>query len=396
MVDRTPPSSPDLRQEGGGAGRGPLAGIRVVELAGLGPGPFCCMMLADMGAEVVRVDRVSQVGGGQAIDRALNRGRRTIAVDLKHPDGMETVLRLAERADVLVEGYRPGVAERLGVGPDAVRARNPRLVYGRMTGWGQDGPWASQPGHDINYIALTGALHAIGSADRPVPPLNLVGDFGGGGALLAFGIVSALLEATRSGEGQVVDAAMVDGAALVSTAIHGMRHEGAWEDEREANILDGGAPYYGTYRTADDRWVAVGSVEPQFFAALLEGLGIDPSEIGRQDDRATWPATRERFAEVFRTRTRDEWCERLEPLGACFAPVLSLDEAPDHPHVAARGTFVEVEGRRVPGPAPRLSRTPGEVGAPPADPGTHTDAVLRDWGVDGAEIARLRDAGAVA
>ncbi|MBF6619367.1 MAG: CoA transferase [Patulibacter sp.] len=380
----------------GGAGQGPLAGLRVVELAGMGPGPYCCMLLADMGADVIRVDRAAAVGKGQEIDRLLNRSRRTIAVDLKHPDGVETVLRLGDRADVLVEGYRPGVAERLGVGPDVVRARNPRLVYGRMTGWGQDGPYAQQPGHDINYIALSGVLDAIGPHERPVPPLNLVGDFGGGGAVLALGLVSAVYEAGRSGQGQVVDASMLEGAAQLATAIIGMGHEGAWAPDREVNILDGGAPYYRVYETSDDRFVSVGAVEPQFYAALVGGLGLDVDELPDQNDQRHWPAVRERFAAIFRTRTRDDWCARLEPLGACFAPVLSFAEAPHHPQLQARGAYVELEGRPVPAPAPRFSRTPARIGAPAADPGSHTDEVLADWGVAADEVARLRASGAVA
>jgi alpha-methylacyl-CoA racemase len=367
----------------------------VIELAGLGPGPFCCMLLADMGAEVLRVERTAQVGGGQAIDRLLNRGRRAVAVDLKHPEGVGLVLDLAAGADVLVEGYRPGVAERLGVGPDDVLARNPRLVYGRMTGWGQEGPYATAPGHDIDYIALSGALHAIGPASRPVPPLNLVGDFGGGGALLALGIVSALLEATRSGEGQVIDAAMVDGAAQLATAIIGMRQEGAWADEREANLLDGAAPFYGTYETRDGRWVAVGAVEPQFYAALLEGLGIDDEPVEQQNDEARWPAVRERFAAAFRTRTREEWCAALEPLGACFAPVLSLDEAPGHVHARARDAWVPFDRGPVPAPAPRFSRTPSRIGAPAVDPGVDSRDALAAWGVAEDRVAALVASGAV-
>jgi len=386
----TPPAS-----TGGGAGRGPLKGVRVVELAGIGPSPFCCMLLADMGADVLRVERPSAVGRPQSIDRVLNRGRRFVAVDLKHPDGVDAVLRLVDTADVVVEGFRPGVAERLGLGPDVVLARNPRVVYGRMTGWGQEGPYASAPGHDINYVALSGVLDAIGPAERPVPPLNLIGDFGGGGALLATGIVSALFERSTSGEGQVVDAAMVDGAAQLATMIQGLRHEGAWADEREANLLDGGAPYYGVYETSDGRFVSVGAMEPQFYAGLLEGLGFDVAELGEQEDRSRWADTRARFAARFAERTRDEWCAVLEPLGVCFSPVLSFEEAPGHAHAAARDAYVEVDGRLVPAPAPRFGRTPSAAGAPAADAGAHTDAALADWGFAADELARLRDAGAI-
>ncbi|MDO9410834.1 CaiB/BaiF CoA-transferase family protein [Patulibacter sp.] len=375
---------------------GPLAGVRVIELAGIGPAPFGCMMLADMGADVVRVDRASAAGDPGAVDRALNRGRRSIAVDLKRPEGVEVVLRLTDGADVLVEGFRPGVAERLGVGPDVVRGRNPRLVYARMTGWGQEGPYAQAPGHDLNYLALSGLLHAIGRADRPVAPLNVVADFGGGGALLATGVLGALLERTRSGVGQTVDVAMVDGAGQLATAIHGMRHEGYWEDEREANLLDGGAHFYDVYATGDGRFVSVAAVEPQFYALLLRGMGIDPAELGDQDDRSRWPAGSARFAEVFATRTRDEWCAILEPLGACFAPVLTLDEAPHHAHAVARGGFVDVDGHAVPAPAPRYDRTPLTAGAAPVPVGADTDATLAAAGFAPDEVARLREVGAVA
>ena len=378
---------------------GPLAGVRVLEVAGIGPGPFCAMVLADMGADVLRIDRAGAVRGGDPSSPptdVLNRGRRSVGVDLKHPDGAALVLRLVESADALVEGFRPGVAERLGIGPDECLARNPRLVYGRMTGWGQDGPYAAAAGHDINYIALSGVLHAVGrEGGAPVPPLNLVGDFGGGGLLLAFGVVCGVLEARSSGRGQVVDAAMVDGAALLSTMVHGFLAAGLWEDRRGVNLLDTGAWFYDVYETADGRWVSVGSLEPQFFAELVERVGLG-DDVPAQYDRSSWPAMRERLAAAFRTRTRDEWCELLEGTDVCFAPVLSLGEAPAHPHNAHRGTFTEVAGVVQPAPAPRFSRTPGAVARPPAHAGQHTDEALADWGIGGDEVASLRASGAVA
>ena len=380
---------------------GPLHGYRVVEIAGIGPGPFAGMMLADMGAEVIRVDRASAAAGGDAVvpqPDLLARGRRSVAVDLKRPGGAEVVLRLAERADALVEGFRPGVAERLGIGPEDCRARNPRLVYGRMTGWGQDGPHAAAAGHDINYIALAGPLGAIGRAgEAPVPPLNLVGDFGGGGMLLAFGVACGLLEAARSGEGQVIDAAMVDGAALLMTMFHGMAAAGFWRPERGTNLLDSGAPFYDVYETADGGYVSVGSIEPQFYAELLRLAGLDAGQdLPAQMDREHWPAMKERIAAVFRGKTRDEWCALMAGSDVCFAPVLSMDEAPAHPHNAARRTFTEVAGVTQAAPAPRFSRTPGEISRPPARPGQHTGEALRDWGFSDSETARLREAAIIA
>ena len=373
---------------------GPLAGVRVVELAGIGPGPFCAMLLADLGAEVLRVDRPATSRPGWPT--VLARGRRSVAVDLKHPDGAGVVLDLVAAADALVEGFRPGVAERLGIGPDACLARNPRLVYGRVTGWGQEGPWRLAAGHDIDYVAVAGALHPIGQAGGPpVPPLNLVGDFGGGGMLLALGVVAALLEVGRSGAGQVVDAAMVDGAALLTTQFHELLAAGLWSEERGANLLDGGAPFYGVYETADGRHLAVGALEPQFYAELLRRLGLDDGDLPAQLDRDGWPLLRERLAALFRTRTREEWCELLAGTDACVAPVLALGEAPAHPHNRARGTFVDVGGIVQPAPAPRFSRTPCDPPAPPASPGEHTDQALADWGVPPGEIARLRAAGAI-
>jgi alpha-methylacyl-CoA racemase len=380
---------------------GPLSGVKVIELAGIGPGPFCAMMLADMGADVIRVDRAQSVVGGDPASPpadVLNRGRRSIGLDLKQPEGVDTLLNLVEQADALIEGFRPGVAERLGVGPDVCLERNPRLVFGRMTGWGQDGPYAQMAGHDINYIALAGALEPLGRADdRPVPPLNLVGDFGGGGMLLAFGVACALLEAKRSGKGQVVDAAMVDGAAVLMTMFHAFRAMGIWEDKRGSNLLDTGAYFYEVYETKDGKYVSIGSLERQFYDELLERLGLtdDPS-LPRQHDKTQWPGMKERFAEIFKTKTRDEWCELLEGSDACFAPVLSLSEAPEHPHNRHRATFVERNGVTQPAPAPRFSRTEAAIQRPPPFPGQHTDEILRDWGFDADAVAKLRASGAIA
>ena len=378
---------------------GPLSGVKVVEIAGIGPGPFAAMMLADMGADVIRVDRAQAVMGGDperpSLD-LLNRGRRSVGVDLKNTDGVETVLRLVEAADALIEGFRPGVAERLGIGPDECLARNRRLIYGRMTGWGQDGPYASTAGHDINYIALAGALDPIGrSGEAPVPPLNLVGDFGGGGMLLAYGVVCALLEAQRSGEGQVVDAAMVDGAAVLMTMFHGLSATGFWTEERGTNLLDTGAHFYDVYECADGKYVSIGSIEPQFYAELIKLSGLEGEQLPHQMDRSQWPALKERLAAVFKTKTRGEWCSIMEGSDVCFAPVLSLSEAPQHPHNQHRGTFTEVAGVVQPAPAPRFSRTAGAVQRPPAFAGQHTDEALADWGFEPAEIAKLREAGAI-
>jgi alpha-methylacyl-CoA racemase len=374
---------------------GPLSGVKVVEIASIGPGPFCAMMLSDLGAEVIRVDRLGSGAGPVPYD-PLYRGRRSIAVDLKHPDGRAVVLRLLDGADVLVEGFRPGVMERLGLGPDDVMTRNPRLVYGRMTGWGRDGPLADRAGHDIDYIAVAGALHPIGPFDGPpLPPLNLVGDFGGGGMLLAFGVAAALVERNRSGKGQVVDAAMVDGAASLSAMFHGMVAQGLWSPERGGNVLDGSAPFYTTYRTRDDRFVAVGALEPQFYAELVSGLGLDGEDLPVQFDRRQWPELRRRFAEVFRSKTRDEWEEVFAGTDACVAPVLALDEAPDHPANRARGVFVDVGGSQQPAPAPRFARTPNGVPAPASAAGAHTDEILEEHGLEPPEIGSLRAAGAV-
>jgi alpha-methylacyl-CoA racemase len=378
---------------------GPLAGVRIVELAAIGPAPFGVMLLADLGADVIRVDRTGAAQGRPGAEvsmHGLSRNRRSIAVDLKNEAGRDVVRALIDEADVLVEGFRPGVAERLGIGPDVCLDRNPGLVYARMTGWGQDGPFAPRAGHDIDYAAIAGALHPIGRADdSPPPPLNLVADFGGGGTYLAIGVLAALFERARSGHGQVVDAAMVDGAASLTAFFPGLLAMGAWTTDRQANLLDGGAPYYDTYRCADGGFIAVGALEPQFHAELCERLDLDPAEFP-QHDRATWPSQRERLAAVFATRTRDEWAEHFADSDACVAPVLTLTEAPDHPHVAARDTFVDVDGVPQPAPAPRLSRTPGAVrrGAPTY--GAHTDEVLAELGYDADAVTRLREAGAVA
>jgi alpha-methylacyl-CoA racemase len=359
------------------------------------------MVLSDMGAEVVRIDRAAQVPASPP-DRppvdVLNRGRRSVGIDLKSPEGVEAVLRLVASADALIEGFRPGVTERLGLGPDACLGRNPRLVYGRMTGWGQDGPYASAAGHDINYIALAGALEGIGRAGAPpTPPLNLVGDFGGGGLLLAFGIACGLLEASHSGQGQVVDAAMIDGAANLMAMFFGLKAMGIWSPERGTNLLDTGAHFYDVYECADGRYVSIGSIEPQFYAELLKRTGLDSDpDLAAQMDRSQWPALKAKLGEVFRSRTRDEWCEEMEGTDVCFAPVLSMDEAPSHPHNVARGTFETRDGIVQPAPAPRFSRTPAALERPPASPGQHTDEVLADWGFADDEVAALRAAGAVA
>lgn len=380
--------------------QGPLSGIRIVELVGIGPGPFACMLLADLGADVIRVDRAQNVGGGDPESPPadlLARGRRSIGVDLKTPAGVETVLRLVAEADVLIEGFRPGVMERLGLGPEVCAARNPRLVYGRMTGWGQEGPLANAAGHDINYISLTGALHAIGRrGEAPVPPLNLVGDFGGGTMYLVMGVLAALVERQTSGKGQVVDAAMTDGAASLMTIFYGIKAIGFWKDERGVNMLDSGAHFYDVYETKDGRHVSIGSIEPQFYALLLQHTGLAGEDLPAQFDRDRWPELKEKMAAIFRSKTRDEWCAIMEGSDVCFAPVLSMTEAPRHPHNVARGTFTEVKGVVQPAPAPRFSRTPGAIQGPPAHPGQHTDAALADWGFSADEIAKLRAAKAIA
>ncbi|HXZ62452.1 MAG TPA: CaiB/BaiF CoA-transferase family protein [Acidimicrobiales bacterium] len=382
---------------------GPLHGFKVVELAGIGPGPFAGMLLCDMGADVLRVDRSDAVGGEAGHERfdVLGRGRRSVAVDLKHPQGPEVVLRLVEQADALLEGFRPGVTERLGIGPDDCMARNPRLVYGRMTGWGQEGPLAQAAGRDVNYVALSGTLAMIGRAgEPPVPPLTLLGDFGGGGMLLAFGMVCAMLESSRSGRGQVVDAAMLDGAALLAAMFHGMRASGEWTDERGANLLDTGAWFYEVYETSDERYISLGPLDERSLTLMLEltGLADDVDGLGavpRRDDRAAWPAMKQRVAALVRTRTRDEWCRLLEGTDACFAPVLGPGEAPDHPHARARGTFVEVDGVVQAAPAPRFGRTPPGAPSPPPAAGQHTGEALVAWGFDPADVEALERAGAL-
>ncbi len=378
---------------------GPLAGIRVVEMVGLGPCPFAAMMLADMGAEVIRIDRKTTPGAdnpfpmlGTKFD-VMARGRRSLALDLKQPAAKEVVLRLLDQADVVLEGFRPGVMERLGFGPDACHARNPKLVYGRITGWGQHGPLAQSAGHDLNYIALTGMLHAMGRADTPpAPPLNLVGDFGGGGMMMAFGVVCAVLEARGSGKGQVVDAAMTDGAALLGAMLYGLRAFGSWSDGREANLLDGGAPFYDSYACADGKFITIGSLEPQFYALLLKLTGADDPAFRAQMDHHQWPQMKARFTALFKTRSRDAWCAVLEGTDVCFAPVLDMAEAPAHPHNLARGTFIEVDGVTQPAPAPRFSRSAPQVSAAASRPGADSDAILADWGWSADAIAALRGA----
>jgi len=373
---------------------GPLAGFKVIELAGIGPGPFCAMMLSDMGAEVVRVDRV--VPSDLGIPKApkfdlLCRGRRSIAVDLRKKEGAEVVLRLIEKADALIEGFRPGVTERMGIGPLECLTRNPKLVYGRMTGWGQEGPLAQTAGHDINYISLVGALHSIGRGNEPpVPPLNLVGDFGGGGIYLAFGVVCGMLEASKSGKGQVVDAAMVDGAASLMTIFYGLRAMGQWTDQRGNNFLDSGAHFYDVYETADGKYISIGSIEPKFYAELLRLTGLAGKELPPQMDRSKWSEMKGILQGLFKKKTRDEWCKIMEGTDACFAPVLSMEEAPRHPHNLSRGTFAEIDGVIQPGPAPRFSRTKVEIQGLPAKPGQDTDVVLREWGFSDIEISELR------
>ena len=381
------------------AASGPLVGYKVVELAGIGPNPMCGMMLADMGAEVIRVDRLVKSGLGISMDpkfSVLNRGRRSIAVDLKQAAGVELVLRLVADADALIEGFRPGVTERLGLGPDECLARNPKLVYGRVTGWGQDGPLAKAAGHDINYISLAGAAYCIGEGDRPPsPPLNLVGDFGGGGMFLALGVVAALLEAQKSGQGQVVDAAMTDGTAILMAAIYGMHGAGIWTDDRQANVLDGGAHFYGAYETADGQFISIASIEAKFYDEFMQRTGFSDSDHAAHKARTQWPANRADMAALFKTKTRDEWCAILEGTDVCFAPVLSMTEAPGHAHNVARKTFVEVEGVTQPAPAPRFSRTPSQIQKSPSADGADTSAVLNDWGLSATEIEQLKGANVV-
>jgi alpha-methylacyl-CoA racemase len=373
---------------------GPLAGVKVVEFAGIGPGPFCAMLLSDMGAQVVRIDRK----GGRGANKfdITSRGRRSLALDLKKPEAVEVALKLIAQADALLEGFRPGVMEKLGLGPDVALKRNQRLVYGRMTGWGQTGPLAQAAGHDINYIALTGALHAIGrKGATPVPPLNLVGDFGGGALYLAFGMACALFEARGSGKGQVVDCAMTEGAASLMSMFYGFKAMGMWQDEKGVNLLDGGAHFYDTYETADGKWVSIGSIEPQFYALLLEKASLTDPEFQAQMDRSKWPSLKEKTARVMKTKTREQWDQLMEGTDVCYAPVLSLAEAPNHPHNKARGSFVEVDGVVQPGPAPKFSRTKVEVQGPAPTCGQHNDQVLSDFGFSSNDIAALKSSGAI-
>jgi alpha-methylacyl-CoA racemase len=376
---------------------GPLKGIKVIEVGGIGPGPFCSMMLSDMGAEIVRVDRLGHVNMLEPKYDLLHRGRRAIGMDLKKPEAVEALLRLIEKADALTEGFRPGVMEDLGLGPDICLKRNPKLVYARMTGWGQDGPLSHAAGHDINYIALTGALHCIGQKEqKPPPPLNLIGDFGGGGMLQAFGVVCALLEAQKSGEGQVVDTAMVDGAATLMAMFYSLRAAGVWTENRNDNLLDGGAHFYDTYETKDGKYICVGSIEPQFYALLLKHTGLeDDPDFHVQMDRTKWPDCNEKIEKVFKSKTRDEWCEIMDGTDICFAPVLNLDEAIKHPHNVHRKTFVEIEGVPQPAPSPRFSRTVPEIQKPASAPGADTESVLSDWGLSEDEIEALKNCKAV-
>jgi len=381
---------------------GPLGGIKVIELAGIGPGPFCAMLLADMGAEVVRVDRAANVGtdtdrdGNDARFNLLTRGRRNIAVDLKNQDGVAAVLRLIDRADALIEGFRPGVMERLGLGPDICLKRNSKLVYGRMTGWGQDGPIAHIAGHDINYIALSGALATIGAAGGPpVPPLNLVGDFGGGALYLAMGVLAGIISARANGKGQIIDCSMVEGAASLMTSMYGALASGAWVEERGHNRTDGGAHFYHVYETKDGEHISVGSIESQFYKLLLTHTGLEGIELPEQSDRAQWPAMQQRFAAVFKQKTRAEWVEIMQQTDICFAPVLKMSEAIRHEHNRHRDSFVEVDGIAQPAPAPRFSGTPTSVQSPPAKAGENTDEILKDWGFSAGEIVALHQSGAV-
>lgn len=378
---------------------GPLAGVKVVEIVGLGAAPFCAMMLSDMGADVIRVDRP---GGGEIMKAVaprfdvMARGRKSIAINLKKPGATEAVLNLVAGADILIEGFRPGVMERMGLGPEACLARNPALVYGRMTGWGQDGPLAKAAGHDINYIALSGVLHTIGKAgEPPLPPMNTIGDFGGGGMLFAFGVMCALHEAKMSGKGQVVDAAMAEGSALLATMNWGLKAAGLWRNERGANVNDGGAHFYGAYECADGHHISIASAEPQFYALLRQKLGLDDEAFNAQNDYLAWPALKERLTEIFKTKTRSQWCELLEGTDVCFAPVLDWNDAPKHPHNVARSMFVEIDGVLQPAPAPRFSRTSPKTPSPPSAPGVDTESALKAWGFNEVQIEALRASGAI-
>lgn len=377
---------------------GPLKGIKIIEFAGIGPAPFCAMMLSDLGAEVIRIDRKNGLHESIAARsrNPVDRGRRSLAVDLKKIEGITMVLRLISQADGLLEGYRPGVMERLGLGPDVCMERNERLIYGRMTGWGQTGPLAKAAGHDINYIALTGALHAMGRhGEAPAPPLNLVGDYGGGGMLLAIGMLAGLLEARSSGKGQIIDAAMTDGSATLMTLFYGLKGAGMWTNRRGSNLLDGGAHFYDTYACSDGRFIAIGAIEPQFYALLLQRCGITDPAFNDQLEPNQWASLKEKLAALFLTRTRADWCALLDNTDACFAPVLDMDEAPLHPHNKARGTFITRDGMVQPAPSPRFSRTPPEVKLSPPMPGQHTQEILQDWGFSAKEIDSLGASGAI-
>lgn len=378
----------------------PLKGVRVLEFAGIGPAPFAAMMLSDMGADVLCVERVDQVQdrhGAQAHKEPIHRGRRSICVNLKKPEAVDIVLKLASETDVLIEGFRPGVMERLGLGPDICLRYNPGLIFGRATGWGQEGPLAYAAGHDINYIALAGVLDAIGRAGQaPVPPLNLVGDFGGGGMLLAFGVVCALLARGSSGRGQVIDAAMIDGAALLMTWIHGYKAMGLWNNERGTNLLDSGAHFYDVYACHDGKFISVGAIEPKFYTQLLNSLGLEPESFPPQMDRTSWPAMKENLAKIFLSKSQAEWCEILEGTDVCFAPVLNMEEAPNHPHVKARNTYIEIAGITQAAPAPRLSHTAPETPSSPPEPGEHTEEVLLELGFSREKISELHELGVIA
>ena len=369
---------------------GPLTGIKVIEMAAIGPVPFCAMMLSDMGAEVIRIDRLSQKGSGSSTN-VLYRGRKSVAFDLKNSIALDSTLRLSDQADVILEGFRPGVMERLGLGPEVCLERNPKLIYGRMTGWGQSGPLSHAAGHDINYISIAGALGSMGYADRPpAPPLNLIGDFGGGAMYLLAGILAAIVERNSSGKGQVVDAAMTDGTASLLSPFYGYMAMGMWSTERYSNRLDGGAFYYGSYECSDGKYISLGSLEPQFYALLLEKCGITDETFKEQSDQEAWPIKREKMEALFKTKTQQEWCGILEGTDVCFAPVLNLKEAPDHPHNKTRQTFVKVQGVTQPAPAPRFSRTQGKIQSPAALTGENTEEVLSDWGFSDSEISNLK------
>ena len=375
---------------------GPLKGLKIIEMAGIGPGPFCGMVLADLGAEIIRVDRASAIGTGSKQEPS-NRGKKSIAVDLKAKEGVEVVLKLVETADAIFEGFRPGVMERLGIGPEVCMARNNRIVFGRMTGWGQEGPLANAAGHDINYISLSGALAAIGRpGSPPVPPLNLIGDFGGGGMLLALGLVAALLESKESKKGQVVDAAMTDGSALLMTMIYSMQSSGMWKTTMGSNLLDGGSHFYDTYECKDGKFISIGSIEPQFYALLCQIAELDEKVFSKQMSRDLWPEQKEEIKKVFLKKTRDEWCELMEGTDVCFAPVLDMSEAPQHPHNKERKTFIDLEGVTQPAPAPRFSRTEPEVVSSPSIVGEHTNEVLSSIGLSEEDISTLKTSGAVA